>query len=368
MALFEGIGMGEARMKNMKSVKRILAIMICCVAFPVSVAAQGSGSGFDSGAVILAGTEGEVPGPVIADGWHTLEDGGQQYYHGGKFVTGFQTIGKAMYYFDTQGYLLKNSWVTHGGKKYRTDKKGIVLKDKLITISKKTYYFRPDGTMLKGWKKFKNGSSYFAANGARVTGLKKIGKKSYYFNTKGIMQTGVKKVKNTTYYLNDKGVLEARKTGSKYYDGSGKAMSKVKAQDFETLQNAKTIAAKITTSKMTKSEKLKKCFDWVISKPYVTRRVFTNFEGWPAVYANDHFVLGGGNCLADAAAFAYLAKAIGYTKIYVCTDSTGTRAHSWTEISGLVYDPLFAESKSYSRNYGVSYGVYPLSPILHIAL
>ncbi|MDO4277100.1 MAG: hypothetical protein Q4D16_25855 [Eubacteriales bacterium] len=391
----------------MKSIKKLALIMTCCIGLTVpAAAAEGNADGIQPAVIkqaeivadwqetpadiseittdILetpadnpdapsdtpADTPADPPEPEIGDGWHTLENGAVRYYHGGKFVTGFQTIGKAMYYFDQQGYLLKNSWITLGSKKYRTDKKGIVLKDRLVNISKKTYYFRPDGTMLKGWKKFKNGKSYFASNGARVTGLKKIGKKSYYFNSKGIMQTGVKKVKNTTYYLNDKGELEARKVNTKYYDGNGKAMNKVKSQDFETLQRAKIISAKITTSKMTKKEKLKKCFDWVISKPYVTRRVFSNFEGWPAVYANDHFVLGGGNCFADAAAFAYLAKSIGYTGIYVCVDSDGRggQGHSWAEIGGLVYDPLFAEAKNYSRNYGVAYGVYPLHPILHIAV
>lgn len=403
----------QTEVLHMKNIKKLLLIMTCCITFSVpAVAAEGDMNGIQAAVIMQADiaadspgnsayirtvwtdipdtpanaaaeapditsdtpdTPSDTPDPVVKNGWHTLENGAVQYYHGGKFVTGFQTIGKVMYYFDQQGYLLKNSWITQGNKKYRTDKKGIVLKDKLVSIAKKTYYFRPDGTMLKGWKKFKNGTSYFNANGVRITGLKKIGKKSYYFSTKGIMQTGVKKVKNTTYYLDSKGILEARKVNNKYYDGSGKAMNKVKSQDFETLQRAKTIAAKITTSKMTKKDKLKKCFDWVISKPYVTRRVFSNFEGWPAVYANDHFVLGGGNCFADAAAFAYLAKAIGYTDIYVCVDcdgraGRGASGHGWAEIGGLVYDPLFAEAKSYSRNYGVSYGVYTLQPILHVSV
>ena len=73
--------------------------------------------------------------------------------------------------------------------------------------------------------------------------------------------------------------MEARKTGSRYYNASGKAMSKVQANDFETLQRAKSIVKKITTSKMSKKEKLKKCFDWVMAKPYVTRRSFTNEKG-----------------------------------------------------------------------------------------
>ena len=48
-------------------------------------------------------------------------------------------------------------------------------------------------------------------------------------------------------------------------------------------------------------------------------------------------------------------------------DSENTN-HSWAEINGLVYDPLFAEAKNYNKYYGAPYGVYELHPILHVAL
>ena len=104
-----------------------------------------------------------------------------------------------------------------------------------------------------------------------------------------------------------------------------------------------------------------------MAKPYVTRRSFTNEKGWPAVYANDHFVMGGGNCFSDAAAFAYLAKALGYTKFtYVQTapEEMPMAGQRSTGLSTILYSP---SQKSYSRNYGVKYGVYILQPILRIA-
>lgn len=74
--------------------------------------------------------------------------------------------------------------------------------------------------------------------------------------------------------------------------------------------------------------------------------------------------------IADASAFAYLAKALGYKNVYVCTDGyrNDENSHGWAEINGRVYDPLFAEAKSYSRNYGVRYGVYPLSPVMRVKI
>lgn len=222
----------------------------------------------------------------------------------------------------------------------------------------------------KGWYTTRKGNKQYYRKGKFITGFQKIRKKYYYFNKFGALQTRTVKEKKTTYYPNENGVVEAFQKRSAWYYANGKKMTKTDAQDFQTLQTAKSIVKQITNLHMSQSEKLKKCFDWVISKPYVTRRTFANTAGWPAVYANDHFLLGGGNCFADAAAFAYLAKALGYKNVYVCVDCDGSggKGHAWTEINGLAYDPLFAEAKSYSGNYGVPYGTYILHPILHIRL
>ena len=134
---------------------------------------------------------------------------------------------------------------------------------------------------------------------------------------------------------------------------------------------SKQIVKQITNSRMSKEQKLQTCFNWVIRKYYYTWRRFDQAgKYWPGVNANDHFIYGKGDCIADASAFAYLAKAIGYKKVYVCADAqqSNNNAHSWAEINGRVYDPLFAEAKSYSKYYGASYGSYGLYPILRYRL
>ena len=161
-------------------------------------------------------------------------------------------------------------------------------------------------------------------------------KKTYVYTVQAYTKTG-----NTLGKINKKGI-------------SVKAYNSGAAEVEKAQKNAKKIVQTITTPAMTKSQKLRKCFDWVMAKPYVTRRTFARTDGWTAYFANDHFVLGGGNCHSDACAFGYLARAIGYENVYVCTDTTGTKdAHSWTEVDGLYYDPLFAQAKSFSRYYGV---------------
>ena len=159
----------------------------------------------------------------------------------------------------------------------------------------------------------------------------------------------------------------ATQNGNLYYDGDGKKLSDVKVQDIETLERAKKIAAEITNSSMSKSQKLQTCFNWVIKGYYNIWRDFDQGgKDWPATFANDHFLHHNGDCVSDAGAFAYLAKAIGYKNVYVCADAvqSNNNAHAWCEINGYVYDPLFAEAKSYSKYYGATYGSYGLYPVL----
>ncbi|MCD7743919.1 MAG: hypothetical protein LUI13_01285 [Lachnospiraceae bacterium] len=260
-----------------------------------------------------------------------------------------------------------NGWVTNGSGKtfYYID--GVKVTG-LKTIDSKTYYFNPsNGAMVtQKWVTFKKGKSWFNKKGERVIGLQKIKKKYYYFNKNGILKTGTKKDGKNTYYADSKGVLYAWKIGSKYYKSNGKRMSAVDKKEFKTYLRAKSIVDDITTSKMSKAQKLKVCFDWVMSKNYAFMTTGINYPGWTADYANDHFLYGKGTCHADACALAYLAKAIGYDEVYACTDSAKTGAHGWCEINGKVYDPLFAQAKNYSKYYAANYSTYYIqTPVLH---
>ncbi|MDO5136537.1 MAG: hypothetical protein Q4D55_10830 [Eubacteriales bacterium] len=229
---------------------------------------------------------------------------------------------------------------------------------KKVSVSKKKPF--------NGWYTFPSGKKRYYRRGKYLTGLKKVHEKTYLFNIRGVRLTGTQKVGRKIYYLNEKGVLQVKKLGNNYYYANGKRLPETEARNFAVMERAREIVAQITNNQMSDSYKLKVCFDWVIRKPYVTRRQFSNFEGWPAVYADDHFLLGGGNCFSDAAAFAYLAKAVGYKNVNVCVDSKGQGGHAWAEVNGLCYDPLFAEAKNYAQYFGTRYGVYPLSAILRI--
>ena len=229
--------------------------------------------------------------------------------------------------------------------------------------------------MKKGWITYKNKKYYFGTDGKRCIGVQKIKGKYYYFSEKGVMKKGTVKLGKYTYYCTEKGILEAQKKGNTLYYADGKKMSSQKAYEYETLQRAKNVVSKITTSGMSKGKKFQTCFNWVIKHNYSTKRIFMNQTSWPALYANDYLVdsntVGhGGNCFLDACAFAYLAKALGYKNVYVCVDTNkvGGSGHCWAEIGGLVYDPLFAEAKNYSKYFGATYRTYGLSAIRKVAI
>ena len=133
---------------------------------------------------------------------------------------------------------------------------------------------------------------------------------------------------------------------------NGKAMEGMSPESLATLQRAQAVVAGITNSSMTQEEKLKACFEYV--KTYrESRPRMPNYLGmdWPVVYANDMFVNGTGNCCSYAAAFAYMAKAIGYEEVYCCNDS----GHGWAEIDGLVYDPEWSKHHHVYSYYALSY-------------
>ena len=226
------------------------------------------------------------------------------------------------------------------------------------------------GVIASGWQKIGKKKYYCSKNGTVAKGRKKISGKYFYFKRTGVLATKDTKEKSATYYINQKGNLEAYKKGKTYYKPNGKKMTEVETADYTTLRTARGIVGQITSSKMTKEEKLKKCFDWVIKKQYRRYRIpfAANEPAWISLYANDHFVRAGGDCHSDAAAFGYLARAIGYKDVYICIDAKlkNSNHHAWTRIGNRYYDPLFAEAKSYKQYWAAS--KYPLRAVEQFAI
>lgn len=186
----------------------------------------------------------------------------------------------------------------------------------------------------------------FAGAKTNYSGACKINKVWYMYTDKGKKVKKTKTIRNVKYYISKdkKHSLLARKYGNKFYYPNGYEMTKADSLEFETQLRAERIVEKLKDPKLSKFKNLRKCFDWVVKFPYYKLRKYKNSADWPAVYANDIFQKKGGACQSDAAAFGYLAIALGYEKVKLCQVTAGP-FHTWTEINGKYFDANFADEK-----------------------
>lgn len=220
---------------------------------------------------------------------------------------------------------------------------------------------------LNGWVTMPKDQKRYYRNGKYFKGCKKIGKKYYFFNSNGLLQKKNVTVNGILYYIDVDGQVQGQKKGSWYYSPTGKKLSKDKANELRAYQNARRVVSAITSSKMSKEEKLKVCFEWMKYNDYRSwRKLSSGGESWYAVNANDLLERRSGDCISYACALAYMAKVIGYEDVNVC--SRGTRKdnlHTWTEINGLVYDSYFAkQGRGNGKYYGISYDEYKFETVL----
>ncbi len=205
-----------------------------------------------------------------------------------------------------------------------------------------------------------NGNKYRLSGGLFRSGLQTIdGNKYYYDSTGNVQKNGIVGSKNDGYYYADKkGVINfnyvngVKHNGESWIVSNGKAKKATTKSDMVLFRAAKEVA-KATNTSMTKAQKLKACFDYCKKTYNEFNPRIPHYKGmdWPIVYANDMFVGKGGNCFSYAAAFAYMAKAIGYTEVYCCNSG----GHGWAEIDGKIYDPEWSRHHSNYTYFGLDY-------------
>ena len=242
------------------------------------------------------------------------------------------------YYFD--GALADGKFTMSG--KTLVFKKGVAIRQGYVTEGGKTYYYDANGVLRK--------------NG--VVGSKTDGYR--YADKNGVVDltyTGIANSGNGYWYFKN-GVLDFTLRTAVTWGGSdwnvlNGAATKVSTAKDRTLHRALKLVAKITKPGMTKEQKLRKCFDYLQTETSESNPRVPHYRGmdWPVIYADDIFTTGKGNCFSYAAAFGFMAKAIGYEDIYACNSG----GHGYTEIGGLIYDSEWQRnSKKYSY-YGLSY-------------
>ena len=188
-------------------------------------------------------------------------------------------------------------------------------------INGKVYVFDEQGHILKNKKN------------KLVTVL---GDKYYITNKKGNPATGYFVYRNNLYYADSKGRCYIDRTKGRFYftsNGSAKKTTDVllKIQVIQTL-------SKITNSKMTRSQKLKACWNYLVSEKnfrYAGSDPNRKRKGWYKVTAVNMLKTRSGNCYSFACAFAALAKELGYKNVKLLCGYD----HCWVTINGKHYDP-----------------------------
>ena len=300
-------------------------------------------------------------------------------YVKGKLYSGYYLDKKNKMYYAKKGSLklktgtvpAKTKYFSYKANKTRKLKKQtLYVKGKLYSgyflNGKNTMYTAKKGAIAPVSAMLDAGTKYYSQKAKKTRKLSQqtlyVGGKlytGYYLNSKNEMyciQKGACTFANTmlaagtTYYDYNTGTMCSLPEQTLFING--KAMKGMSAESMATVQRAQAVVSRITNDSMTKEEKLKVCFEFV--KTYNGSRPRTpHYTGmdWPVVYANDMFVNGSGNCCSYAAAFAYMAKAIGYEKVYCCNDG----GHGWVEVDGLVYDPERSKYDHAYSYYGFTY-------------
>ena len=154
-----------------------------------------------------------------------LEYKDQLYYMGDDghmiFSDGVVTKGKG-YLADAEGVLTPTTgWFMSGGLWYRADKNSTIIKDRYITVGGKEYYLDYDGVMQDNCFFYDGDNLMYAKKGGQVRrqgGWMQLGERWFFSKTNGVFYRGVSvKIKGVRYYFNEDGSM--RDAPDYYYPG-----------------------------------------------------------------------------------------------------------------------------------------------------
>ena len=126
--------------------------------------------------------------------------------------------------------------------------------------------------------------------------------------------------------------IQIRKDGSASYN-------RTQLQKLNLMVRANQIVDGITNNRMTKPQKLRACFRYIVNYNYGDGGDFAGGSNWDIYYGSRVLSRRRGDCFGFGCAFAYLADAVGYTSYAV---SSG--GHGWAEVNGRVYDANWAKA------------------------
>ena len=211
----------------------------------------------------------------------------------------------------------------------------------------------------------KSGGYYYYYNmqGKKFTGFHTIGKKKYDFDSKGRQLTGWRKVGSKYRYF----TIANGKNGSMVVSGkvNGITLDKTGCAVVTSANKAKLALLVLAQKKVdsltkpanSKASKLFACYNYAKNKRERQLGKFRkSSKTWDVYYARYGLDNSSADCYTRGCLFAYLANAVGMTKV----KSISSGQHGWCEINGKIYDPSFEKAKGTSKSYyGKTYKQLP---------
>ena len=252
-------------------------------------------------------------------------------YVNGKAYTGYYLNNKNKMYRVNKGTAVLATGLIGQGTRYYNYKE-----KKTQTLSLETLYV--EGTVYNGYYLGSDNKMYLLSNGT-------------YTPVNTLLNAG------TAYYSCAENRLLALPEAKVYV--YGKAVESLTPAGVVTFQKAQNVVQAITSPTDSPADKLYKCYLWMEKFPYIQYRTMAEGlnidpENWDVIFANDIFDTNAGCCVSGSCAFAYMAKACGFEKVTICSDTE----HAWVDIDGRLYDPLFAKDRNFSANYNAAYTDY----------
>ncbi len=268
------------------------------------------------------------------------------------------------------GTYLTNDWLRIKDYKWYFDADGI-MQTGFVTVDNKTYYLSKDGTFGTGWLQIDKDVYYFDANGVMAKNTTLVGVE--------IGADGKAKIPAVDNAAN----VQAPKATPAPATVPANAQATLNVNPNAPIVNTAlaqyvgAIISSVTTSSMTQEQKLRACYDYVINYASYKRTYETPSGDWTGQFALELLSSGYGNCYRYAAAFAYLAKGLGYD-VKVSTGQIqaargGVTPHGWTEVcidgNWYIFDSEMADAKATLRDkmWKRTYSNYVIKPLNKLA-
>lgn len=246
---------------------------------------------------------------------------------------------------------------------------GTYAQNTWISVNDVNFYVGSDGYVLYGFQTIDGKLYYLPADGIIETGWHEYEGKVCYVTTDGSLAVNTT-VEGAVIGADGAAVSPSTEPGTAPY-GTLVVMNDTKDQAF--YNQVQSIIAACTTDDMTQEEKLRACYDWIINNVSYKRTYETPSGDWTASYAAEVYNTGRGNCYRYAAAFGYLAKALGYDVIVrtgqISAARGGVTPHAWDVITidgtEYIFDSEMADAEGTPDSYWKkTFDAYPVKPLI----